>query len=89
MTKLGGPKRIHVVRARGGNLKYRALRLDSGNFSWGGEGASARAVGCAERACPRTSGTRGGGCALDAPRPPPPPPPRPLARSRHQEDAHS
>mmetsp|Transcript_26386 Transcript_26386/g.26019 ORF Transcript_26386/g.26019 Transcript_26386/m.26019 type:complete len:207 (+) Transcript_26386:34-654(+) len=33
MTKLG-PKRIHPVRGRGGNLKYRALRLDAGNFSW-------------------------------------------------------
>lgn len=36
MTKLG-PKRIHTVRVRGGNLKFRALRLDSGNFSWGSE----------------------------------------------------
>jgi len=36
MTKIG-EKRIHVVRARGGNLKFRALRLDSGNFSWGTE----------------------------------------------------
>ncbi len=35
-TKLG-PKRIHSVRVRGGNLKYRALRLDSGNFAWGSE----------------------------------------------------
>ncbi|CAG9321032.1 unnamed protein product [Blepharisma stoltei] len=33
MTKLG-PKRIHLVRGRGGNQKYRALRLDAGNFSW-------------------------------------------------------
>ena len=33
-----GPKRIHLVRTRGGNKKYRALRLDSGNFSWGSEG---------------------------------------------------
>lgn len=32
-----GPKRIHVVRVRGGNRKYRALRLDHGNFSWGSE----------------------------------------------------
>lgn len=38
MTKLGGPKRIHLVRSRGGNTKHRALRLDSGNFSWGSEG---------------------------------------------------
>merc|ERR1712066_766829 len=36
MTKIG-EKNIHVVRARGGNLKFRALRLDSGNFSWGTE----------------------------------------------------
>ncbi|KAL0077692.1 40S ribosomal protein S8 [Phycomyces blakesleeanus] len=37
MTKLGG-RRIHVVRVRGGNVKHRALRLESGNFSWGSEG---------------------------------------------------
>ena len=36
-TKLGG-KRIHTVRTRGGNTKYRALRLESGNFSWASEG---------------------------------------------------
>ena len=36
-TKLGG-KRIHLVRGRGGNMKFRALRLESGNFSWGSEG---------------------------------------------------
>jgi len=35
-TKLGA-KRIHTVRVRGGNLKYRALRLDAGNFAWGSE----------------------------------------------------
>ncbi|KAH9083506.1 ribosomal protein S8e/ribosomal biogenesis NSA2 [Lactarius deliciosus] len=35
-TKLG-VKRIHSVRVRGGNLKYRALRLDTGNFAWGSE----------------------------------------------------
>lgn len=35
-----GAKRIHLVRTRGGNRKYRALRLDSGNFSWGSEGIS-------------------------------------------------
>ena len=32
-----GAKRIHEVRVRGGNIKNRALRLDSGNFSWGSE----------------------------------------------------
>ncbi len=26
------------MRTRGGNTKYRALRLESGNFSWGSEG---------------------------------------------------
>ena len=36
MTKIG-EKTIHTVRCRGGNLKFRALRLDSGNFSWGTE----------------------------------------------------
>jgi len=36
MTKLGA-KRIHLVRARGGNLKHRALRLETGNFAWGSE----------------------------------------------------
>jgi small subunit ribosomal protein S8e len=36
MTKIG-EARIHSVRARGGNTKLRALRLDSGNFSWGTE----------------------------------------------------
>jgi len=35
-----GAKRIHLVRTRGGNRKFRALRLDSGNFSWGSEGIS-------------------------------------------------
>merc|ERR1711981_963515 len=32
-----GPKRVHLVRTRGGNQKFRALRLDTGNFSWGSE----------------------------------------------------
>ena len=38
-TKIGA-KRIHSVRTRGGNQKFRALRLDTGNFSWGSEGVS-------------------------------------------------
>ncbi|KAL7274545.1 ribosomal protein S8A [Rhizina undulata] len=44
-----GPKRIHLVRTRGGNRKFRALRLDSGNFSWGSEGISkkTRVIGVA------------------------------------------
>jgi len=36
MTKMG-PKQLRSVRGRGGNLKYRALRLDNGNFTWGSE----------------------------------------------------
>merc|ERR1712126_317298 len=36
MTKLGA-HRIHPVRCRGGMIKKRALRLDSGNFAWGSE----------------------------------------------------
>merc|ERR1719421_1792381 len=36
MTKLGA-KRVRTIRARGGNQKVRALRLDSGNYSWGSE----------------------------------------------------
>ncbi|KAI8776890.1 40S ribosomal protein S8-like [Biomphalaria glabrata] len=35
-TKLGA-KRIHTIRTMGGNKKYRALRQDHGNFSWGSE----------------------------------------------------
>lgn len=33
-----GQKRIHIVRTRGGNKKFRALRLDHGNYAWGSEG---------------------------------------------------
>lgn len=36
MTKLG-VKRVRPVRSRGGNLKWRALRIDAGNFTWGSE----------------------------------------------------
>ncbi|GAB1606737.1 40S ribosomal protein S8-like [Argonauta hians] len=36
MTKLGS-RRVHTVRTRGGNKKFRALRLDTGNFAWGSE----------------------------------------------------
>lgn len=38
-TKIGG-KRIHTVRTRGGNKKFRALRIETGNFSWASEGVS-------------------------------------------------
>lgn len=33
MTKLG-VNRVRPVRCMGGNLKFRALRLEIGNFSW-------------------------------------------------------
>jgi len=36
MTKLG-LTRIHEIRVRGGNKKFRAMRLDHGSFSWGSE----------------------------------------------------
>lgn len=35
-----GSSRIHFVRTRGGNRKFRALRLDSGNFAWASEGTA-------------------------------------------------
>ena len=41
LTKLG-PKRITTIRARGGNFKYRALRLESGNYSWATEAVTAK-----------------------------------------------
>jgi len=36
MTKIGD-KRITRLRVRGGNFKFRALRLESGNFTWASE----------------------------------------------------
>lgn len=40
-TKLASNVTIRTVRARGGNIKYRALRLDSGCFAWPSEVNSA------------------------------------------------
>jgi small subunit ribosomal protein S8e len=40
-TKLG-KKCVRPVRGRGANMKYRALRLETGNFSWGTECVSKR-----------------------------------------------
>merc|ERR1712224_526336 len=40
-TKIGH-KRIRTVRTRGGNTKYRALRLDTGNFAWASESVIAK-----------------------------------------------
>jgi len=37
MTKLGATKLVRPLRVRGGNYKFRALRLEAGNFSWGTE----------------------------------------------------
>ena len=42
MTKLGAKKCIKV-RGRGGNIKNRALKLDSGTWSWGSEATSHKA----------------------------------------------
>ena len=41
MTKLGAKKVINV-RGRGGNIKRRALRCDSGNFAWGSESMASK-----------------------------------------------
>lgn len=41
MTKLG-TKLVRPVRVRGGNLKVRALRLETGNFAWGSEAHTAK-----------------------------------------------
>eukprot|EP00003_Mantamonas_plastica_P003391 TRINITY_DN1269_c0_g1_i1.p1 TRINITY_DN1269_c0_g1~~TRINITY_DN1269_c0_g1_i1.p1 ORF type:complete len:259 (+),score=44.05 TRINITY_DN1269_c0_g1_i1:362-1138(+) len=38
-TRLG-PKIVHTVRTRGGNTKFRGLRLEAGNYSWGSENAT-------------------------------------------------
>jgi len=35
-TKIGD-KKVTRIRVRGGNFKFRALRLDQGNYSWAGE----------------------------------------------------
>nr|GMD61634.1 40S ribosomal protein S8-like [Ipomoea batatas] len=36
-TKLSSNKTVRRVYVRGGNVKWRALRLDTGNYSWGSE----------------------------------------------------
>jgi small subunit ribosomal protein S8e len=36
-TKLSSHTCVRLIRVRGGNIKYRALRLDHGNFSLGSE----------------------------------------------------
>jgi small subunit ribosomal protein S8e len=44
-TKLcsGNTALVRPVRCRGGNMKYRALRLDSGNFSWASQAMTRKA----------------------------------------------
>merc|ERR1739847_78654 len=37
-TILATDTRIHMVRTMGGNKKFRALRLQNGNFGWASEG---------------------------------------------------
>lgn len=39
-TRLSTTTDVRTVRCRGGNRKFRALRLDHGNFSWGSEALS-------------------------------------------------
>lgn len=41
MTKLG-TKLVRDVRVRGGSIKKRALRLETGNFAWGSEGYASK-----------------------------------------------
>merc|ERR1712205_137579 len=42
-TKLSSHVDVRTVRCRGGNKKFRALRLDHGNFSWGSENVTRKA----------------------------------------------
>lgn len=42
-TKLAATKDVRQVRCRGGNIKFRALRLSDGNFSWGSENVTRKA----------------------------------------------
>ncbi|KAJ4788822.1 40S ribosomal protein S8 [Rhynchospora pubera] len=42
-TKLSSNKTVRRVRVRGGNVKWRALRLDTGNYSWGSEAVTRKA----------------------------------------------
>ena len=39
VTKLGS-KRVRPVRCRGGNIKHRAIRLDTGNYCWASQSES-------------------------------------------------
>merc|ERR1712137_1131518 len=54
MTKIGA-YRVHLVRVRGGNIKRRALRLDTGNFSWGSEGSPVKLASSTPSTTPATT----------------------------------
>lgn len=41
-TKLSNEHRTHTVRGRGGHIKFRALRMHTGNFAWGGEATTSK-----------------------------------------------
>ncbi|KAH7576406.1 hypothetical protein JRO89_XS01G0055400 [Xanthoceras sorbifolium] len=41
-TKLSSNKTVRRIRVRGGNVKWRALRLDTGNYSWGSEAVTCK-----------------------------------------------
>eukprot|EP00245_Coleochaete_scutata_P000319 TRINITY_DN1038_c0_g2_i1.p1 TRINITY_DN1038_c0_g2~~TRINITY_DN1038_c0_g2_i1.p1 ORF type:complete len:215 (+),score=66.27 TRINITY_DN1038_c0_g2_i1:66-710(+) len=43
MTKISSNVTVRRIRVRGGNFKFRALRLDAGNFSWGSEATTHKA----------------------------------------------
>jgi len=42
MTKVG-ERRVHQVRCRGGYIKFRAIKVDHGNYSWPGEAVTRKA----------------------------------------------
>ena len=44
-TRLSSNVTVRRVRVRGGNFKFRALRLDAGNYSWGSEVSLAELFG--------------------------------------------
>jgi hypothetical protein len=46
-TKLSSHVAVRKVRVRGGNSKFRALRLDHGNYSWGTEVSSSSSLAVA------------------------------------------
>merc|ERR1711943_120701 len=58
-TKLAASKDVRQVRCRGGNIKFRALRLSDGNFSWGSERPSRRVEPAPVRTSPGAATKRG------------------------------